>query len=109
LGFADAGNRINQSTHHHQGSPKQTLEINGFNFVKRSLVYIDDLPIPTEVVSRTEIRATVDSQILANAGYRVVVVKNPLPVDPSAWGDASNKAHILVPFSFTKAYSHNKY
>jgi hypothetical protein len=39
----------------------------------------------------------------------VVVVKNPTPLDPTAWGDASNKAHILVPFSFTTAYSHNKY
>jgi hypothetical protein len=92
-----------------QGSPTQMLDIKGFNFVKRSLVYVDEQPVPTEVISRTEIRATIDSEILTNAGNRVVVVKNPLPLDPNAWGYASNKAHILVPFSFTTAYSHNKY
>jgi imidazolonepropionase-like amidohydrolase len=92
-----------------QGSPTQELDIKGFNFVKRSVVYIDDQPVPTNVVSRTEIKATVDSHVLANAGNRVVVVKNPIPLDPNAWGDTSNKAHILVPFSFTTAWSHNKY
>ena len=35
--------------------------------------------------------------------------KSDCPLDPYAWGDSSNKAHILVPFSFTTAYSHNKY
>ncbi len=92
-----------------QGSPTQTLDIKGFNFVKRSQVYVDDQPVPTEVVNRTEIRATIDSNLLADAGNRTVVVNNPLPVDATAWGNTSNKAHILVPFSFTKAYSHNKY
>jgi imidazolonepropionase-like amidohydrolase len=94
-----------------QGSPTQTLQIKGFNYVKGSVVYFDGEPVPTEVVNRTEIRATVDSAALAQAGNRVVVVKNPLPLDAnaSAWGDTSNKAHILVPFSFTTAWSHNKY
>jgi hypothetical protein len=92
-----------------QGSPTQTLDIKGFNFVKRSVVYVDDQPVPTQVVSRTEIKATIDTQILANAGNRAVVVKNPGPLDPNAWGDSSNRAHILVPFSYTIAYSHNKY
>jgi hypothetical protein len=92
-----------------QGSPTQELDIKGFNFVKRSVVYVDDVAVPTQVVSRTEIKATVDTNILANAGNRSVVVKNPTPLDPNAWGDTSNKAHILVPFSFTTAWSHNKY
>jgi hypothetical protein len=38
-----------------------------------------------------------------------VAVKNPTPLDTPVWGDTSNKAHILVPFSFTTAWSHNKY
>jgi hypothetical protein len=65
--------------------------------------------VPTKVVNRTEIRATLDSQILMNAGNRAVVVKNPMPLEANAWGDSSNRAHILVPFSFTTAWSHNKY
>jgi hypothetical protein len=92
-----------------QGSPTQTLQIKGFNYVKGSVVYVDGQPIPTEVVNRTEIKATVDSAVLAQAGNRVVTVKNPQPLDANAWGDTSNKAHILVPFSFTTAWSHNKY
>ena len=92
-----------------QGSPTQTLDIKGFNFVKRSVVYVDGQPVPTQVVSQTEIRAAVDSQILNDAGNRVVVVKNPAPLEPNAWGDTSNRAHILVPFSYTTAWSHNKY
>ena len=92
-----------------QGSATQELEIKGFNFVKRSVVYVDDVPVPTKVVNRTEIRATLDSQILMNAGNRAVVVKNPMPLEANAWGDSSNRAHILVPFSFTSAWSHNKY
>ena len=92
-----------------QGSPSQTLDIKGFNYVKGSVVYVDGEPIPTQVVSRTEIKATIDSHILATAGNRALVVKNPAPVDANAWGDTSNKAHILVPFSFTTAWSHNKY
>ena len=92
-----------------QGGATQELEIKGFNFVKRSVVYIDDVAVPTRVVNRTEIKATVDANVFANAGNRNVVVKNPAPLDPNAWGDTSNKAHILVPFSFTTAWSHNKY
>ena len=92
-----------------QGSPTQELDIKGFNFVKRSIVYVDGVAVPTQVVSRTEIKARVDSNILMNAGNKAVEVKNPAPLDPNAWGDTSNKAHILVPFSYTTAWSHNKY
>ena len=77
--------------------------------MKGSVVYVDGQPVPTQVVNRTEIKATVDSHILAQAGNRTVEVKNPLPLDANAWGDTSNKAHILVPFSYTTKWSHNKY
>ncbi len=63
---------------------------------------------PIQVVGRTEIKATLNTKILNDAGNRVVVVKNPAPLEPHAWGDTSNKAHILVPFSYTTAWSHNK-
>ena len=74
---------------------------------------LEDIPEPVDVVDifrRSEfVPAIVDSAILAQAGNRAVEVKNPLPLDANAWGDTSNKAHILVPFSFTTAWSHNKY
>jgi hypothetical protein len=31
------------------------------------------------------------------------------PLDTPVWGDTCNRAHILVPFSFTAGWSHNKY
>jgi imidazolonepropionase-like amidohydrolase len=90
-----------------QGSPTQELTLKGFNFVKRSVVYVDDMPVPTKVVSRTEIRATVDANILAQAGNYDITVRNPLPIAAPQWGDRSNKGHLLVPFSFTAKYSRN--
>jgi hypothetical protein len=92
-----------------QGSPAQMLDIKGFHYVKGSQVYVDGEPVPTEVVSRTEIKTMVDAAILAQAGNHRIVIKNPLPLDPTAWGDTSNAAHLLVPFAFTTAWSHNKY
>ena len=72
------------------------------NFVKRSVVYIDDKPVPTEVVSRTEIEANIPATLLAEAGRRDIVVRNPKPLSSAVWGDTSNMAHLLVPFEFTK-------
>jgi imidazolonepropionase-like amidohydrolase len=91
-----------------QGTPTQTLDITGFNFVKRSVVYVDDKPVPTQVVSPTQIKATVDTAILANPGKKLVVVKNPLPLDAPEWGEKSNEARLLVPFAFTTKWSQNK-
>ena len=39
---------------------------------------------------------------------KVVQVKNPLPLNAPEWGDHSNDARLLVPFSFTTKYSMNK-
>ncbi len=90
-----------------QGSPTTELTLKGFNFVKRSVVYVDDMPVPTRVVSRTEIRATVDANTLAQAGNYDITIRNPKPVIDVQWGDRSNKGHLLVPFSFTTKYSRN--
>ena len=89
-------------------SPGFTLQITGFNFVKRSQVYVDDIPVPTEVVSRTEIRAQIDENILGMAGNKKITVRNPLPLIDPIWGDTSNRVHLLVPFEFTTKYSMNR-
>ena len=41
---------------------------------------------------------------LANAGNYPIVVKNPMPVVNQFWGDTSNAAHMLVPFSFSSGW-----
>jgi hypothetical protein len=91
-----------------QTAQPQTITLTGFNFVKRSVVYVDGKPVPTEVVSPTEIKATLGADILNSPSKKVVVVKNALPLDTPEWGDSSNQARLLVPFSYTAKWSQNK-
>ena len=50
----------------------------------------------------------IDANTLAKAGKLKIVVKNPEPLAAPEWGPVSNEAYVLVPFSFTTAWSHNK-
>ena len=84
-----------------RGSPEAEITITGFSFVSGSQVLVDGNAIPTEVVSRTEIIATIPANILSSAGNLNIVVRNPEPVRQPYWGDSSNIAHILVPFEYT--------
>ena len=63
---------------------------------------MDGNEIPTEVVSRTEISATIPANVLAAAGNLDIVVRNPEPVRQPYWENTSNIAHILVPFEYTQ-------
>jgi IPT/TIG domain len=92
-----------------QGSPTATVTLTGFNFVRSSRVYLDNQPLPTKVISRTELQATVDATILAKAAKYALTVKNPAPIAPFEWGDTSNQANLLVPYKFTTQHSHNKF
>ena len=92
-----------------QGAPTTTLTLKGFNFVRGSKVFIDNQPVPVKVVSRTELEATLDANLLGRAGRYPVVVKNPLPIATVDWGDTSNQANLLVLYKFTLQYSHNKF
>jgi hypothetical protein len=85
-----------------EGDPTLTLVIKGFNFFRRSQVYLDNTPVPVERVSATELRATIDESFLRKAGRFGIVVKNPGPLrDNEGWGDGtSNKAHLLVDFRY---------
>jgi hypothetical protein len=85
-----------------RGSPDTTITVTGFNFVQRSQAYYNGIPVPTRVVSSTQIEARVPANLLGRAGAYPLTVKNPTPLSTPAWGDESNKAFILVPFEFTK-------
>lgn len=84
-----------------RGSAATTIQLTGFNFVQRSMIYADDIPVPTRVLSRTEIEATLDENLLSQAGKLEITVRNPQPVNEPEWGDTSNPAYVLVPFEFT--------
>ena len=91
-----------------QGTPDTTFTLTGINFVKRSTVYVDDKPMPTTITSRTQLTFVVDANTLNRAGKLRIRVKNPEPLSTPDWGAVSNVAYVLVPFSFTTAWSHNK-
>ncbi len=92
-----------------QNSTDTEMTITGFNYVEGSTVFVDGSPVPTTVVSRTEITATIPALSLATAGKHEISVENPLPVRSPEWGNESNPAYLLVPFTFTTAHSQNRW
>jgi hypothetical protein len=91
-----------------QGTPDTNFTLTGINFVKRSLAYVDGQPMPTDVVSGTQLSFVIDANTLNKAGKLKVVVKNPEPLAAPEWGAVSNEAYVLVPFAFTTTWSQNK-
>jgi imidazolonepropionase-like amidohydrolase len=85
-----------------RGSPDTPITVTGFNFVQRSQAYYDGIPVPTRVVNRNQLVATIPNNLLGRAGAFKLVVKNPAPLATPDWGSESNYANILVPFEFTK-------
>ena len=90
-----------------QGTDGTEVTLTGVNFVKRSVVYIGDHPVPTIVDSATKIRFVLPQNMLASAGKLHVTVKNPPPLAFADWGGTSNTAHILVPFAFSTELAHS--
>src|SRR5262245_41373190 len=82
-----------------EGSPALNLKLTGFNYFQRSQVYFNGIAIPTRVVSRVEIEATIDENLLRSPGRYQVVVKNLGKADPANLrnGDGtSNNAWLIV-------------
>jgi hypothetical protein len=87
-----------------EGSPTSTVILKGFNFVRKSQVLFKGQSVPYKVVSTTELQVTLDSNLLKEAGWFDVVVKNPWPYNRdsgSAWGNGtSNKAHLIINYRY---------
>jgi hypothetical protein len=82
-----------------ESSPTLHLKIQGFNFFDRTQVYFNDIPIPYELKSITEIDAVIDETLLRRPGRYSVRVKNPPPPANANWGDGtSNTAWLLVSY-----------
>jgi hypothetical protein len=83
-----------------EGSPTTTVTLKGFNFVRRSQVLFRGISVPYKAVSSTELQVTLDANMLKEAGWFDLAVKNPWPYNRdtgSAWGDGtSNRAHLIV-------------
>jgi imidazolonepropionase-like amidohydrolase len=81
-----------------EGGETLTITLTGLNYFQRSQVYFNDIPVPTRVVSRTEIQATIDETLLRVPGRFPIVVRNlgqPDPFEPGL-GDTSNRAWLIV-------------
>jgi hypothetical protein len=83
------------------GSPATTLKLTGFNFVRRSRVFVDGKSVPYTRVSDTELDLALDENMLKRAGRYEIRVRNPAPMDAPQWGDGrSNVAHLIVNFKY---------
>jgi len=82
-----------------EGSPTLRVKITGFNFFDRTQVYLDDIPIPYELKSITELTAIIDESYLRRPARYAIKVKNPPPAANLNWGDGvSNIAWLLVSY-----------
>jgi len=82
-----------------EGGPTLTLKLTGFNYFQRSQVYFNNIPVPTKVISRIALEATIDESLLRTAGRYTVVVKNlglADPANPALGNGTSNKAWLIV-------------
>lgn len=62
-----------------EGSPDQTIQLRGKNFAEDATVVFDGVPVPTEFVSETQLKARIPEQLLRNVGSYAVQVINPRP------------------------------
>ena len=82
-----------------EGSPTLTLKLTGFNYFQRSQVYFNNVPLPTKVLNRIALEATVDESLLRSAGRFPIVVKNlglADPANPALGNGTSNRGWLVV-------------
>ena len=60
----------------------------------------DGTPVAFRRVSETELKATIDAELLARAGTFSITVANPEPLQRPQWGGTSNRAYLLVNFKY---------
>jgi hypothetical protein len=80
-----------------EGGSTLTLTIQGVNFTRKSVVLFGGRPIPSQLVSETELRATIGAPSVSRAGIFPIMVKNPGPhLSQPQWGSTSNRAYLAV-------------
>jgi hypothetical protein len=82
-----------------------TVPIKGINFVRRSTVRFNGKAAPTQVVSPTEIKFTLDADIQRTPGRFEFVVVNPAPIAPfftkGMWGNGtSNVGKLIIDYKY---------
>jgi imidazolonepropionase-like amidohydrolase len=85
-----------------EGDPTFTLTLKGVGFMKKSVVYMGDLPLPTEFVNNYELKARVDEQKVRAAGTFAIKVTNldPFAAQPHWGGTTSLPKPLIVNFKY---------
>jgi len=88
-----------------QSTTPATITLKGVNFVRRSVVRFRGKPVPTQVVSPTEIRFTLDADVQRTPGRFELVVVNPAPIAPlftkGMWGNGtSNVGKLIINYKY---------
>jgi imidazolonepropionase-like amidohydrolase len=80
-----------------EGGPSINLKVTGIGYFPRSVVYFNDVPVPTRVINANELEAEIDETLLRTPGRYSVVVTNAGVVDPQKLGDgSSNRGWLIV-------------
>jgi len=80
-----------------EGGATLLLKVTGVGYFQRSVVYFNEIPVPTRLVNANEIEARIDESLLRAPGRYSVVVRNAGVADPQKLGDgSSNRAWLIV-------------
>jgi hypothetical protein len=80
-----------------EGSPTLQIKVTGIGYFQRSVVYFNDIPVPTRLVNANELRAEVDESLLRTPGRYALVVRNAGAAAPQKLGDgSSNRGWLIV-------------
>jgi len=85
-----------------EGDATFTLTLKGVGFMKKSVVHMDEDPLPTEFVNDYELRATVDESKVRAPGTFRIRVKNldPFAAQPHWGGTTSLPKPLIVNFKY---------
>ncbi|MCZ6488924.1 MAG: amidohydrolase family protein [Acidobacteria bacterium] len=85
-----------------EGDATFALTLKGVNFIQKSLVYLERTPLPTQWVSPTELKATVDERLVRGVGTYEIKVKNLdfYAQQPQWGGTTSPPRRLLVNFRY---------
>ena len=79
-----------------EGGPTLALKITGIGYFQRSVVYFNDVPVPTRLVGPVELEARIDESLLRTPGRYSIVVRNPGVADPAKLGDGTSNRGWLI-------------
>jgi imidazolonepropionase-like amidohydrolase len=80
-----------------EGSPALRLKITGIGYFQRSVVYFNDVPVPTRLINANELEAEIDETLLRAPGRYSIVVRNAGIADAQKLGDgSSNRGWLIV-------------